>query len=351
MSILSGDTFQVIFGVGPPSSAVKFAQLDADDMHKELEPLRRAGRVTKQAEAIAKKFDAAVTHAKIVTSTLESMKIMSMSVCLGKASGSDGYFVWNDSAPRKHPKMFMRMPVVGDIFWSARMTNASLGLRFGKQGVRGERRSLGCDAGKPCSAVLDTGTSLIAAPSAVAKKFAEIIQEWTEEGGTCDDVSSLPNLEFRLNNHLFVLPPQAYVGRVQRSPSRKSSFIKSLLPHLFRQRKTVNTTLHRCESLILSYDDVSTDGLDMWILGMPFFRKYYTNFEYTKSSQGSLRATSMSFSIANDECEPRQRPSRLYSQLVYGRRWTRSATMSIDPNKVLAPRALSRLMLRNASLL
>merc|ERR1711879_904767 len=48
----------------------------------------------------------------------------------------------------------------------------------------------------------------------------------------------------------------------------------------------------------------------LWILGMPFFRKYYTNFKFVNYA-GKLSmpvATTMSFSVADSKCRPGHSP-------------------------------------------
>merc|ERR1719223_409063 len=64
-----------------------------------------------------------------------------------------------------------------------------------------------------------------------------------------------------------------------------------------------------CMPLIMNMDADSQFG-QLYIFGMPFFRKYYTSFRYVqeKNSDDPL-ASSMAFSIADDKCQPAVNPA------------------------------------------
>merc|ERR1719343_1962667 len=72
---------------------------------------------------------------------------------------------------------------------------------------------LGCQKTK-CSAIVDTGTSLLVAPSKVVDSIYDLADAWEAAGGTCDDLSDLPELRFTLGGLDFSLPPEAYMGEV-----------------------------------------------------------------------------------------------------------------------------------------
>merc|ERR1719223_1175221 len=58
-----------------------------------------------------------------------------------------------------------------------------------------------------------------------------------------------------------------------------------------------------CMPLIMNMDADSQFG-QLYIFGMPFFRKYYTSFKYVQESASSAPlAQSMAFSIADDDCQ------------------------------------------------
>merc|ERR1740138_816877 len=86
------------------------------------------------------------------------------------------------------------------------MTSAQMGRGDDGNGIV----SLGCKDG--CGAVVDTGTSLIAAPPDV---IARVEQEMLKLDEDCSNLGELPDLVFNLGGREFSLPPDAYIGRVE----------------------------------------------------------------------------------------------------------------------------------------
>merc|ERR1711879_906613 len=94
-------------------------------------------------------------------------------------------------------------------------------------------KKVGCYNGN-CSAVIDTGTSLIVAPTEMANKIFDAMKEWIEAGGTCDDLSKLPDLEFNLNGKPFSLPPDLYVGTLE---GELEEDMREFMPHRFTKHQ------------------------------------------------------------------------------------------------------------------
>eukprot|EP00928_Gymnodinium_smaydae_P071232 TRINITY_DN54875_c0_g1_i1.p1 TRINITY_DN54875_c0_g1~~TRINITY_DN54875_c0_g1_i1.p1 ORF type:complete len:520 (-),score=122.42 TRINITY_DN54875_c0_g1_i1:353-1912(-) len=330
MPILQEDSFASIFGVGPPTSAAKFAEADAEQIHEQLDALKKSGtEITQEMLDIVESYDQAAKHAWKQESVVEALDIKAMSVCMGRDSGSDGFYIWNDTAFKRQPNKFLKLESTGSYYWSANMTNVKLSAEFGGSSGKGKAPALGCES--QCSAVIDTGTSLIAAPSDIVTKLEDIIEEWAVNGGTCDDLSKLPNLEFNLNGNLFTLPPQAYVGRAT------GDFASSSL--LRRTKKSGRD--EGCTSMIMSLDADSPQG-PMWILGMPFFREYYTTFVFRVGKKhGRHQPYSMAFSKATDTCEPGGVPAQEDSTVELmkkkGKASARGAQLNIDTSKLLVP--------------
>jgi hypothetical protein len=307
MPILSEDSFQAILGVGPPSSIVSFAKQEAVEVHHELDEYKKAGnKVTPKVKEIVGHYDDVVTHAKNLTTVVDSLSVQNMAVCLNKDSGSHGYYIWNDRRVQDMPVKFTEVNVAGDIYWSANMTSVQIGAHHVESDATkslktaGKAKQVGCHD-QTCSAVIDTGTSLIVAPTDMAEKVFSAMQEWIEAGGSCDDLSQLPDLEFELNGKPFSLPPEAYVGVMEGEPDTD---MKAFMPHLYQQHRKLYDRVG-CQPLIMTMDADSQFG-PLWIVGMPFFRKYYTNFNFVKNI-GKLsmpKAMTMSFSVADSKCRP-----------------------------------------------
>jgi len=222
--------------------------------------------------------------------------------------------------------------VKGDLYWSATLSNVKLGanIDIGTSEFNMDGYHLGCNPlmGENCSVVIDTGTSLIVAPARITEMITRLIDKWQDEGGDCDDLSSLPDLEFEMNGKPFSLPPTSYVGTMSGEPQ---SDLKALLPKVFGEKRENSPYGNRgnCVPLIMALDADSQLG-SLWILGMPFFRKYYTSFQFETqaipemptpigmggtSSQihltrdpRNLRAATMAFSVQDLKCRPGIKP-------------------------------------------
>merc|ERR1711862_792960 len=115
-----------------------------------------------------------------VTSVQENLNLPNMSICLGQDHGSPGYFFWNDHATVQAPEKFAAT-VIGDYYWSVPMEQAHLaGGSFHDANVSKKLKklsrgtiSLGCTDSNS-SAIVDTGTSLLAAPSEIADAIYEL---------------------------------------------------------------------------------------------------------------------------------------------------------------------------------
>lgn len=334
MPILAEDSFHAIFGVGPPESAVAFAKAVATEVHGDLDEYKRKGKtITEDIHETVQYYDDAVEHAAKVTSVAQHLYLANISECLGRESGSPGYFNWNDTATADQPDKFTEIKVVGDIYWSAELTDVQVG-----------HQSKGACGKAVCSAVIDTGTSLIAAPSHFVEEIYELVETWSMEGGSCDDVSGLPDLEFKMDGKIFSLPPSAYVGSVQYDDSYlNSDAVKKFLPHLKREKRQNlrvggNNTAKKqdCEVLLITMDADSQFG-PLWILGLPLFREYYTSFQFVTKDGGRPQARTMSLSVADDKCNPgaanREQASELLAKVSSSK-----ATLKVKPSQIILPR-------------
>jgi len=298
MPILLEDSFQAILGIGPPTSAVKFAQEDVDEVHTELKEYQSGGNdVSEKVQLTVQHYEDILTHAEAAASVVQNLNVQDMSVCLGKESLSDGYMIWNDNAKENYPERFTTVDVVGDYYWSADLTSVKLGTADQIDESLGETK-LGCYH-EQCSAVIDSGTTLIVAPQNVIDDVNSAMDKWIEAGGTCDDVSKLPELHFQLGGKDFTLPPESYIGKVS---GEMNAMVKKYMPHVYETKKNKMSRWGDCETLLMAMDMDSQLGTT-WILGMPFFRKYYSMFHFDKN-KGDFAAKAMSFSVADSNCEP-----------------------------------------------
>jgi len=130
-------------------------------------------------------------------------------------------------------------------------------------GVIFEWRNLCGDDG--CKAIVDSGTSMITGPTKLVNmingQLGCIISGSECSWLHCPDFSTLPNLEFKINNISYVLTPQEYI------------------------METGGT----CISGLMGMDIAEPVG-PLWILGDKFMEKFYTVFDYENKQVGFAEA-------------------------------------------------------------
>jgi len=346
MPILESGDFQGILGLGPPESSVMIALRDASDVQQEVNYIKSAGgKVSPRQKKIANNYFTLADHAKAARSVAADFGLKSYSICLRRSSGSPGSLIWHDMAPEQRPANMFRtiQSKEGDLFWSAKLEHVELGpLPSALEGQ--SRTQIGCGQGEgSCTAIVDSGTSLIVAPRDAAWKVEDALRKWRALSGNCTDLSTLPNLEFTMGGMPFVLPPQSYVGDLSGDWSELDPKLQGFLPHLDAQimklrteRDSDSQPYDSCVPLIMIMD--SAPGEDQqWILGMPFFRQYYTTFTLAQGeTEWRRKAASMSFALADSECRPTM------DKLLQQRNLDDQQRMRIDVSKIRVPHRVTR---------
>jgi hypothetical protein len=172
-------------------------------------------------------------------------------------------------------------------------------------GVRLGKMPIAC-FDRTCGAVMDSGTSLLALPSAHDALSGAIARL----GVDCSNLASLPSLHFRLNGVDFSLPPDSYVGQVYGQAS--DAMAKSLALWGAEQNKSTSPSVAaKCQAALMHITMDSAMG-DVWILGMPFFRWYYTVFSQATTSEGPA----VHVAPVDDECMPTATGGKLLTRSV-----------------------------------
>jgi len=306
MAVLQTARFQAIIGIGPAqrprAEAWEQMQSAVEDIK---ETVLRGYRPRKwQEERVRTRLDFYQEVSRTPT-MVDTFHISRFSMCLMNEPGARGYFVWNDTSTVDQPALFRRLKVMGRHTWTVNMTGVHLGAGpagFGPVPV-------GCSEG--CGAILDSGTSLLMMPSESVRGLQAILQRGAGEAFNCTNLGDLPDLVFRLDGELFSLPPDAYLAEVSDVPDN--------LAGLMRVRTLDVGDMGRCKlSVMESYS--STHWGPLWVLGMPFFRKYYTTFELGRSRA----ERSLSVAPASAECHPEAENAaslaRFRHRTVYRRR-------------------------------
>lgn len=217
-------------------------------------------------------------------SLLQMFDVNEFSICLQRESGKPGWITWGGELNEEQKKKAIALPVMGDHHWGVHMT----GL-----GVAG--KPVTCADG--CGAILDSGTSLIAAPTAALMALSMVLPPIAED---CSNLDTLPDLVFMINGHEMALPPEAYVLRM------KGTIVeaKSVWDILYFKPKVMK--LDQCMPAFMQIDRTTQFG-PLWILGMPFFRFFHTTFHIDPANRNNrtifLAATDNDCNVKELEAE------------------------------------------------
>lgn len=310
-------TFGAILGVGPPRSNVVMCEQELQYIDRELAIKNKAGSYDKLAYGDVKKhFRDMLSHAKTQTMVVNQLEMCTYSMCLPMQHGQDGVWIWNDQSPMTESHHFSSVPVNGDVYWSADLGDVML-----SGGIIPAKTPLGCHS-KKCSAVVDTGTSLLVVPTDAYNGLVSAVNQWG-----CTDLNNLPDIELVLGGRLFTLPPESYVGELY---GELPTGARKLMPHAARQldAQQANTSLGSCSLLVMTIDEESPKG-KVWILGLPWFRKYYTSFELSTDYQTAYR---MHFAEKDQACNPTS------AQGLNRQNVKRGISMRLDASKIRTPR-------------
>jgi hypothetical protein len=197
-------------------------------------------------------------------SLVERAGIDKFSICLLPGLANPGYLTFNP-AHNLGNAAFKKLAVIGENHWAVSMDHAQTDLNgtpLHSCWVYGGQQS--------CVAIIDSGTSLIGVPPNAVVMIQTLIKRIRYD---CSNLDELPDLVFTLDGRKFPLPARAYTvhfGMVDGKPSR-------CLP---------------------AFTDVSMSlkGSNVWILGVPFLRHFYTVFDRA--------GPSIYVADQADDCEP-----------------------------------------------
>ncbi|CAK0900901.1 unnamed protein product [Prorocentrum cordatum] len=291
MPVLEAATFQSIIGIGPPGEPAASAKFVLEKIRKQEEQYRRdSGVVPPELLEQEREFEEKVRTDSSKLSLVESLGVSRFSHCLGRTAGSPGWLVFDDLDPRTRPESFASLQVAGKLTWSVQVTGMFLRNNFDNT-----RIPLGCQPS--CGAIVDTGTSLFSLPTHVYKKIFESIKSMD---GDCGDLRMFPDLVVQVNGQDLPFPAESYIGKVDGSvPDPMKDLVHAnqdvafgSIPGggaapLFRleaasDEVSVNTTTddrQKCQLLLMDMGEEITQLGPLAILGMPFFREYYTTFD------------------------------------------------------------------------
>jgi len=176
-------------------------------------------------------------------SLLERVGSHRFAICLESGRSNPGWLTINPEVSVATNGVFRTVPVVGKHHWAANLASVQLA----------EGMSNPCEGG--CVAIVDSGTSMLAAPPQALGLMWGVIQNVSHD---CSNLEELPDLVFELGGHKFIMPPVAYVIQAAYDP--------------IENKPTM------CFPAFMDID-MSTDLGAVWVLGMPFLRRFHTVFD------------------------------------------------------------------------
>lgn len=192
-------------------------------------------------------------------------KIMDEQNANGNTESSDdlpsGELIFNAPRASENPK---QIRVVGLMHWAVKMSMFSSQKTSNTPDPKNY-----CMGG--CAAIIDSGTSLIAAPTSVI----DAISAEVNLSQNCEGIENLPNLEFRFGEDkfqkTFTLPPSAYVVKLTGQADTTSIF-----EWWMGNRKVENTVM--CSLAFMPMDTADQKWGPVYIFGMNFLRYYKTTY-------------------------------------------------------------------------
>lgn len=218
---------------------------------------------------------------------LNNLHVREFDICLPRARVAEGHsqlmdgrMTWGHD-PANHPDKFMSIPVNGNLHWQVALTDFGIGDE-------------GSNLCEDCVAVLDSGTSLIAAPRHMLTLLGtEMAIQGIHIDPDCKNFDELPPLKLKLGDHHILLPAESYVMRLSGlKPAQDNilDMLSSLNPQFVH--------MDVCSPAFMPIDLETKEGQPMVILGMPFFRFYKTVFNRTEPGKPKF----MHIAKVDDEC-------------------------------------------------
>lgn len=145
----------------------------------------------------------------------------------------------------------------GDIYYSKVISNNYWEIKLDDI-YYGDKKLNLCPSPIQCTAIIDTGTSMIAGPEDVI----DVLLSYSNVNKDCSNYNMLQNLKFEINGILYNLDPEFYI-------------LKASYPDID------NTTSSTCFNAFMSLNALNGFGENKRtiILGLPFLKKYYTVFD------------------------------------------------------------------------
>lgn len=219
-------------------------------------------------------------------SLLTTLGVHEFSVCLEPKPLAPGWLTWGGLG-EEEKRSAVELKVIGRHHWAVRMQHIlpDVNLSASQRAAAG---TLLCAKG--CVAVLDSGTSLISAPSHALQGLELLLPPLNRN---CSNFDDLPDLELELDGRIVRLPPDSYVMRL------KGTFLEAMAVWKRLHIKPNLTTPDQCFYGFMNMD-AHTDFGPLWILGMPFFRIFHVTFGLAPD----VKDRRIWLAKASEKCDP-----------------------------------------------
>jgi len=253
-----GPVSSPMVATGMPFWQVVDHEIDVWDKYSEFSGIVGLGHSAHTPEMAGNTTSQAVPERVL----LERLGVDTFSICLERSTGAaPGWISFGPQVDSfRQSTAFRHIEVVGQIHWAVVMTQLTAG------GLE-----TGYDPCSPsCAAIIDSGTSLIAAPPAVLSRLAPVFDKISKD---CSNLGDLPDITFHLGTELIILPPAIYVMQVTHYVEKPQTVWEAMVepPEL--------VPVTECVPAFMPMDKMTGQHGPVWILGMPFLRYYYTVFE------------------------------------------------------------------------
>jgi len=312
MPVLDSASFNAIVGIGPPGQPEYTAREELADATSRENTYGKTG--TKAPKAVSDRKKQCQDNLKDSLEKpdlLENMGVSTFSVCFGRNPGSPAWLTWNDKVTGDIPGLW-KVKVVGEITWSVIIKDLGLHRHHDRTPPKQDTTRVGCKAG--CTAIVDTGTSLFGVPSDVYESIERAVGPLD-----CNNLRDYPDLVMNLGGHEIRFPPSGYIGSMYGMMSADAYKFMRHPPSNFRRapmNNSIDTHAKRveggageCQLLLMDLGyEVTKDG-PLFILGMPFFREYYTTFDLG----GGRGKRFIHVAPADDDCQRAKSPTSFRS--------------------------------------
>jgi len=145
-----------------------------------------------------------------------------------------------------------------------------------------------CEDGS-CQAAVDTGTSLLAVPTAIFPELYELLRHPAHRSGDCAYPGYGPDFHIELDNFTVSLSPKDYARKEKKKIDPETPWDIHLENKTFDPYRRTRTDMH-CKPALMTMDLPAPLGPKLFILGEPILRKFYSIYDARQKRIGFGRA-------------------------------------------------------------